>query len=96
VFFTNLTSNKLIYTNISYGGAAGFGSGIEAANVGVEYGDKVAIANSEITNSKGYGVFVENTGTVTDAEGNTMTTLIDFENADNSFSDNASGEISIN
>ena len=96
VFFTNLTSNKLIYITISYAGTNSFGSGVDAANVGVEYGDKVAIANSEINNSKGYGVFVESTGTVTDADGNALTTLEDFENAGNSFTDNASGEISIN
>ncbi len=95
VFFSNLASNKLIYTTISYGGANSFGSGVDAANVGVEFGDKVAIANSEITNSKAVGVFVESGGTATNADGTTMTTLQDFEDAGNTFSDNTSGEVTV-
>lgn len=63
VFFTPDVRNELTYTRVSYGGSAGFGSGVLAANVGVENLDKVTITNSVISDSKGaYGLYVENGG----------------------------------
>ncbi|MEM9829460.1 MAG: PKD domain-containing protein [Bacteroidota bacterium] len=91
VFFTNTVNNKLNYVNMSYGGQDGFGSGVEAAMVGVEAGDKVAVSNSTFTNSFGYGIFVESGAELTDSDGNDLTTTAEVEAAGNTFSDNAVG-----
>ena len=95
VFFTNTTANKLIYTNISYGGRSGFSFGVDAANVGVDNSGKVAIANSTITNSQAFGVFVENNGEVTDGAGTQLTTNQEVIDAGNTLTDNASGETNL-
>jgi hypothetical protein len=62
VFFNNNVLNQLDYIDISYGGKSDFGSGVAAANIGVEFGDAVSITNSIISNSFNHGVFVENGG----------------------------------
>ena len=95
VYFTNTTANKLIYTNVSYGGRSGFSFGVEAANVGIENGGKAAIANSTFTNSLGYGVFVEGNGQVTDEAGTQLTTTQAMVDAGNTFTDNASDETNL-
>lgn len=95
VFFTNTVANELNYVNMSYGGRDGFGFGVEAAMVGVESGDKVAVANSSFTNSFGYGIFRENGGTLTDDTGTELTTTAEVEAAGNTFSDNASGNTNL-
>ncbi len=92
IFFTNTVANKMIYTNISYGGRGSFGFGVDAANIGVDRFGKVAIANSTITNSQAFGVFVESGGSsqVTNATGVALTTNAEVEGA-NTFTDNTSG-----
>jgi len=95
VFFTNTTANQLDYVTVSYGGRGGFGFGVEASNVGIENGAKVAISNSTITNSSAYGIFVESTGEITDAMGTQLTTTQEVIDAGNTFSDNASGETNL-
>ncbi|MGD1891198.1 MAG: PKD domain-containing protein [Cyclobacteriaceae bacterium] len=95
VFFTNTTANKLIHTDISYGGRGDFGFGVDAANVGVDANGKVAIANSSISNSEAFGIFVENNGELTDGAGTDLTTNQEVVDAENTFSDNTSGDTNL-
>lgn len=95
VFFTNTTANKLDYVGVSYGGRDGFSFGVEAANVGIENGGKVAISNSSFANSLGYGIFVEGSGQVTDGAGTALTTTQEMVDAGNSFTANTSGETNL-
>lgn len=95
VFFTNTVANEIEYINMSYGGRADLGFGVGAAMVGVENGDKVAVSNSNFTNSFGYGIFVENGGELTDDAGTELTTTQEVIDAGNTFSDNASGETNL-
>ncbi len=91
VFFTNTTANKLIHTEVSYGGRGSFGFGVDAANVGVDSNGKVALSNSRITNSQGFGVYVEGGGTVTNATGVALTTEQAVIDAGNTLADNTNG-----
>lgn len=95
VFFTNTTANKLIYTDISYAGRGSFGSGVNAANVGIDFSGKAAIENSTIANSAGHGVYLENGGEITNAAGTQLTTNQEVIDAGNTFTDNASGETNL-
>ena len=95
VFFTNTTANKLIHTDISYGGRGDFGFGVDAANVGVDSNGKVAIANSSISNSEALGIFVENNGELTDGAGTDLTTNQEVVDAENTFSDNTLGDTNL-
>ncbi|MEM9673927.1 MAG: PKD domain-containing protein [Bacteroidota bacterium] len=94
VFFSNTSANKLVFTNISFGGRGSFGSGVDAANVGIDFSGKAAVENSTISNSAGHGIFLENGGEITNAASTELTTnqeVVDI----NTFSDNASGETNL-
>ncbi len=95
VFFSKTTANKLIYTDISYGGRGSFSYGVDAANVGIEAAGKAAVANSTISNSLGHGIFVENNGELTDGAGTDLTTNQQVIDAGNTFVGNASGETNL-
>lgn len=95
VYFTNTVANRIIYTNISYGGRSSFGFGVDAANIGVDNTGKVAIANSTIANSQAFGVFVEGSGQVTDGTGTALTTNQAVIDAGNTFTANTSGETNL-
>ena len=62
VFQTASTSNELTYTEIAYGGAAGF---IRAAAIEVVSGASVKLTNSNVHDGAGWGLFVEQNGVVT-------------------------------
>ena len=91
VIYTNTTANQFDHVNISYGGNAAFGFGVEASCIGIENGDKAAITNTSFSNSLGWGLFVENGATVTDDGGTALTTQAELEAVGNTFSNNASG-----
>ncbi|MEK6476867.1 PKD domain-containing protein [Catalinimonas sp. 4WD22] len=96
VIFTNTSANKLDYVNVSYGGTSGFGFGVDAANVGIENGGKMAITNSSFTNSlSGYGIFIEGNGIVTDETNTQLTTTQEIIDAGNTFEANFSGETNL-
>ncbi|MDF9795927.1 hypothetical protein OKW21_001190 [Catalinimonas alkaloidigena] len=96
VFFTNTSANKLDFVSVSYGGTAGFGFGVDAANVGIENGGKVAISNSSFTNSLlGYGIYIENNGVVTDDANTQLTTTQEIIDAGNTFEENELGETNL-
>lgn len=68
-------------------------SDIQASNVGVEESARVTITNTNITNNKALGLFVEDAGTATagdvrDANVDPLYTRAAFEGAGNSVCDN--------
>ncbi|WPP49540.1 PKD domain-containing protein [Catalinimonas niigatensis] len=94
-FLSNTASNKLEYVSVSYAGSSGFGLGVEAANIGIENSGKVAVSNSSISNSDGYGIFVESGAELTDGAGTNLTTNQEVIDAGNTFAGNASGETNL-
>ena len=57
--FSNNTNNLFNYVNVQYAGGAPRGFGISSAAIGVNDGDRVKITNSTISESDGYGLFLE-------------------------------------
>ncbi|MEQ9443482.1 MAG: hypothetical protein RIG62_30870 [Cyclobacteriaceae bacterium] len=94
-FLSNTAANKLEYVTVSYAGSSSFGLGVEAANIGIESIGKVAVANSIVSNSNGYGIFVETNAELTDGAGADLTSNQEVLDAGNSFSDNTSGETNL-
>lgn len=94
-FLSNTAANKLEYVTVSYAGSSNFGLGVEAANIGIESNGKVAVANSTVSNSNGYGIFVEANAELTDGTGADLTTNQEVVDAGNSLSDNASGDTNL-
>ena len=85
VIWTNTTENQIDYAIFSYGGSSSHGSGVFETNLGVGNSGKLNVTNSEINNSAGYGLYTES-GTTINADAPSV----------NTFSDNASGDTSIN
>lgn len=66
VFFNDNVQNEFNYTDVSYGGQQDFGFGILAANVGIDNTAGVTIANTTISNSFNYGIYLELGGLLRD------------------------------
>jgi hypothetical protein len=62
VFATTSSANELTFTEIAYGGAAGF---IRAAAIEVPSGGSLRLTNSNVHDGAGWGLFVETNGVVT-------------------------------
>ena len=62
VFSTASSANELTFTEIAYGGAAGF---IRAAAIEVTSGGALKLTNSNVHDGAGWGLFVETNGVVT-------------------------------
>ncbi len=62
VFSTASSANELTFTEIAYGGAAGF---IRAAAIEVTSGASLRLTNSNVHDGAGWGLFVETNGVVT-------------------------------
>jgi hypothetical protein len=89
-FYSTDASNELTYCEVSYGGNRSAISGVEPANVGLEgfYDAELKMTNCSITNSSGYGVFVEGQATLKNADNDPITTQAELEAAGNTFSAN--------
>ncbi|MTI22667.1 hypothetical protein E1176_16665 [Fulvivirga sp. RKSG066] len=70
IFFTNDVRNSLDYVTVSHGGSTDVGFGVSKTNVGVNGGDRLSITNCNLTDSNGYGLFIES-GAIVTASGNT-------------------------
>lgn len=62
VFATTSSANELTFTEIAYGGAAGF---IRAAAIEVPSGGTLRLTNSNVHDGAGWGLFVETNGVIT-------------------------------
>ena len=88
IYINSSTSNNVLdHVEVSYGGSSSyrFANFVNAVvNVGVGSGATVAITNSTITDSSGYGIYADGTVTPADAEGAA---------AGNTFTNNPSGNL---
>jgi hypothetical protein len=84
----------MTYCEVSYGGNRGATSGVEPANIGLEAfaNAELKLTNCNITNSSGYGVYVEGGSTIKNADNQPITTQTDLETAGNTFSNNTTAD----
>ena len=94
IFFSTDVSNEMTYCEVSYGGNRGATSGVEPANIGLEAfaNAELKLTNCNITNSSGYGVYVEGGSTIKNADNQPITTQTDLETAGNTFSNNTTAD----
>jgi hypothetical protein len=71
-FFTGNVLNELDHVVVSYGGSSRVGFGIPNVNVGVEFGDRLSITNSEIFGSSEWGVYCEDGSILTGFSNNIL------------------------
>lgn len=106
-FRSSDSRNALDYTSLSYAGneAINFAGDNFPAIIGVEEDAKLAITNSSFSNSLGYGVFVDEQGTLTDFAANSFSENergvavpadeVDDIDSNTSFSNNSSADVEI-
>ncbi|MEM1136958.1 MAG: PKD domain-containing protein [Bacteroidota bacterium] len=84
VIWTNNVLNQIDHAEFSYGGSSSHGSGVDLINLGVGNSGRLNVANSNFSNSAGFGIYAESTATI-NADAATV----------NTFSNNTGGDIQI-